>query len=80
MFLSDILPQLVPAILIIIKPLVEAQAGECCPMKMVGSTYYSLLPAPFHGELPDQCFNGCVYTVTGTTSPKFCFQKGSSFH
>ena len=29
-----------------------------------------------------QCINECVYTITDTLSPKFCFQRGSgaSFH
>ena len=84
MFLSNILPRLLSATsLILTQALVEAeQEGKCCPMKMVGSTSYSLLPdqALHGGDLPHQCLDGCVYTVTGTTGPKFCFQKGSRFH
>ena len=49
---------------------------ECCTEKMVGNVSYTLLPGTFHGELPSQCLNGCVYTVSGTSSPKFCFAKG----
>jgi deleted-in-malignant-brain-tumors protein 1 len=49
---------------------------ECCTEKMVGSVSYTLLDAAFHGELPNQCLNDCVYTVSGTSSPKFCFQRG----
>ena len=54
---------------------------ECCTEKMVGSVSYTLLPDLFHGTIPHQCLNHCVYTVTDTLSPKFCFQRGSaSFH
>merc|ERR1719430_2703607 len=57
---------------------------ECCPRKMVGSVSYTLLPASntslpaatSHRELPHQCLNDCVYTVSGTSSPKFCFAPG----
>ena len=40
---------------------VEAQEG-CCPKKTVGSVSYTLLASDFHGELPHQCLNDCVYT------------------
>merc|ERR1711934_751137 len=43
---------------------------------MVGSVSYTLLTDTFPGELPSQCLNGCVYTVSDTSSPKFCFAKG----
>jgi deleted-in-malignant-brain-tumors protein 1 len=58
--------------------MVESQSRleECCTEKMVGSVSYTLLDAAFHGELPHQCLNDCVYTVSGTSSPKFCFQRG----
>merc|ERR1712055_31754 len=49
---------------------------ECCTEKMVGSVSYTLLDGAFHGAIPHQCLNDCVYTVTGTSSPKFCFQRG----
>merc|ERR1719222_487643 len=50
---------------------------ECCPRKMVGSVSYTLLPsATSPRELPSQCRNDCVYTVSGTSSPKFCFARG----
>jgi len=50
---------------------------ECCTRKMVGSVSYTLLPAATsHRELPNQCRNDCVYTVSGTSSPKFCFARG----
>lgn len=55
--------------------MVESRWG-CCTEKMVGSVSYTLLDAAFHGELPHQCLNDCVYTVSGTSSPKFCFQRG----
>ena len=56
----------------------EAGAEQCCPMKTVGNISYSLLSKPFHGELPSQCANGCVYTITNTSNPRFCFQKGKN--
>merc|ERR1712226_300141 len=37
---------------------------------------YTLLADAFHGEIPHQCLNDCVYTVSGTSSPKFCFETG----
>jgi len=49
---------------------------ECCTHKTVGSVSYTLLPEPFHGELPHQCKNKCIYTVSGTSSQKFCFKTG----
>ena len=56
-----------------------AAEDECCKEKKVGSVVYTLLP-PDHADrkLPHQCLNNCVYTLAGTLSPKFCFQKGSS--
>jgi len=54
----------------------DSPSTECCAEKMVGAVSYKLLPGTFHGELPPQCLNGCVYTVSGTSSPKFCFRKG----
>ena len=58
---------------------VEAQEG-CCPKKTVGSVSYTLLmPGTFEGrELPKQCLNDCVYTVSGTVTPMFCFKGGSA--
>ena len=59
---------------------VEIKAEEgCCPRKMVGSVSYTLQPENFHQKLPHQCLNGCVYTVSGTSSPKFCFGAGSIY-
>ena len=41
---------------------------------------YTLLPNHqnflSHRELPSQCINNCIYSVVGSSSPKFCFQKG----
>ena len=56
----------------------EAGAEQCCPMKTVGNISYSLVSKPFDGELPSQCANGCVYTITNTSNPRFCFQKGKN--
>ena len=53
------------------------ESDHCCQEKWVGSVSYTLLP-PTHRELPSQCLNNCVYTVTGTSSPKFCFRRGSA--
>jgi len=65
---------------------VEIQAEEeCCSRKMVGSVSYTLLPPTSHTLLPGpsppelphhQCLNHCVYTVSGTSTPKFCFGTG----
>jgi len=73
MFLTNLLLLLVAKSLVI-----EISAhDECCTRKMVGSVSYTLLPASTsHRELPDQCRNDCVYTVSGTSSPKFCFARG----
>merc|ERR1712130_161976 len=49
---------------------------DCCIQKMVGSISYTLLEGPFQGQIPHQCLNDCVYTVSGTSSPKFCFGRG----
>ena len=58
---------------------VEARAEkECCAEKKVGSVDYTLWPAgAFQGQIPDSCLNNCVYTITGTANPKFCFKTGS---
>ena len=92
MFLSN-LPRLGNAFLLTtIVAMVESQHGpmdqgygsgmeECCREKMVGSVSYTLLDDPFRGQIPHQCLNDCVYTVSGTSRPKFCFERGSvSFH
>ena len=61
------------------QPRSKEASEECCTEKMVGSVSYTLLQSgAFHGQIPHQCPNDCIYTVTGTSSPKFCFQKGSS--
>ena len=55
----------------------EVESRECCKEKRVGSTLYTLDPGLHpHRELPGECLNNCVYTVAGSSSPKFCFQKG----
>jgi len=63
-------------LLLLTGPKVEAQDLECCTEKRVGSVSYTLLPGTFHGELPSQCLNDCVYTVSGNSAQKFCFAKG----
>merc|ERR1712210_190171 len=68
--------QLATVLLLLTRPKVEAKALECCTEKRVGSVSYTLLPGTFHGELPSQCLNDCVYTVSGNSAQKFCFAKG----
>merc|ERR1719500_397466 len=75
MFLTN-LPWLGKAFLLTTTIAMVESLEECCTEKMVGSVSYTLLDAAFHGELPHQCLNDCVYTVSGTSSPKFCFQRG----
>merc|ERR1719460_3031542 len=57
---------------------VEPKMEECCKEKRVGPVFYTLLPdhQSYSRELPEQCLNSCIYTVEGTSSPKFCFQTG----
>jgi len=58
------------------KSVVHSQAEECCAKKKVGGVSYNLLLGIFDGEIPHECLNDCVYTVSGTSSPKFCFKRG----
>jgi len=53
-----------------------ALQDQCCFRKTVGTVSYSLLSDQPTTSVPDQCLNDCVYTVTGTSSPKFCFAAG----
>ena len=82
MFLSN-LPRLGKAFfLTTIVAMVEAHPTvlpmeECCTEKMVGTVSYTLLEEHFQGQIPQQCINNCVYTVTGTSNPKFCEVPGS---
>jgi len=79
MFLTNSPPFGLALLILLAKSMVveiKAQEG-CCPRKMVGSVSYTLLrPENFHQELPHQCLNDCVYTVSGTSNPKFCFGAG----
>jgi hypothetical protein len=72
--------QLATVLLLLTGAVVEASTlrglEECCTEKMVGNVSYTLLPDTFHGELPRQCLKSCVYTVSDTSSPMFCFAKG----
>ena len=91
MFLTN-LPRLGKAFLLLSIAMAESQQGpmdmvmdtlgeECCTEKIVGSVSYTLLQGNFHGSIPHQCLNDCVYTVTDTSSPKFCFGRGlASIH
>merc|ERR1711971_1258597 len=49
---------------------------ECCAQKVVGNVFYTLFHDVFHGSIPHQCLNNCIYTKTGTSSPKYFFEKG----
>merc|ERR1719234_2502068 len=49
---------------------------ECCAQKVVGNVFFTLFNDVFHGSIPLQCLNNCIYTKTGTSSPKYCFEKG----
>merc|ERR1712032_1616440 len=49
---------------------------ECCLEKKVGDTFYTRLDDDFSGLVPDQCLNDCLYTISGTSEPKFCFARG----
>merc|ERR1711962_1627369 len=49
---------------------------ECCQEKNVGNVSYTLLANQYLGKIPDQCLNDCVYTITNSSSPKFCFARG----
>ena len=57
---------------------VEPPVEECCAEKKVGAYTYTLLQDDFHGSIHPQCLNNCVYTLIGTSSPKFCFGRGSA--
>ena len=55
----------------------QRQMEECCMEKRVGDTYYTLLvEESFSGGVPERCLNDCLYTITGTSEPKFCFARG----
>merc|ERR1712172_23483 len=50
---------------------------ECCAQKVVGNVFYTLFHDVFHGSIPHQCLNNCIYTKTfDPTSPKYCFERG----
>jgi len=70
---------LASALLIFTMSRVASQAEECCLKKIVGATSYTLLmPDELASwqEIPDECRNNCIYSVTGTSSPTFCFKGG----
>jgi len=74
------LHKLVNAFFLLTIAMVESESPpmfeECCTEKVVGGVSYSLFHDVFHGSIPHQCLNNCVFTRTGTSSPKFCFQRG----
>merc|ERR1712192_268688 len=53
----------------------EVEGNDCCEEKKVGSVSYTL-HQPHSHTLPDQCLDNCVYTILGSTTPKYCFQQG----
>jgi len=73
-----ILTKLGNAFLLLTIAMVESESPpyECCSEKMVGGVSYTLFNDVFHGSISHQCLNDCVYTRTGTSSPKFCFGRG----
>ena len=48
----------------------------CCRKKIVGSVSFTLVPDAVHAK--EVCHDNCVYTVTGTSWPRYCFQRGDS--
>ena len=74
---TNLSPLLAAIFLLITIDVVES--NECCKEKRVGSVSYTLLEHDGlhpHRELPGECLNNCIYTFAGSSSPKFCFQKG----
>ena len=73
-----ILTKLGNAFLLLTIAMVESESPpmECCTQKIVGDDHYTLWHDLFHRSLPYECLNDCVYTKTGTSSPKFCFVRG----
>merc|ERR1712181_190941 len=53
----------------------EVEGNDCCEEKKVGSVSYTL-HQPHSHSLSEQCLDNCVYTILGSTTPKYCFQQG----
>merc|ERR1711971_1002670 len=65
---------LLPALLLL--TFGKGEGKGCCEEKKVGTISYTLVPHHDHAKLPPQCLNNCIYTVEGSATPKFCFEKG----
>ena len=75
--LRSIMLSSLPALLLLVTETQGAPTDECCREKRVGDTFYTLLiDDSFTGGVPDRCLNDCIYSVTGTSEPKFCFARG----
>ena len=68
---------LLPSVLISKVKGAPTDDSECCLEKRVGDIEYSLVDVGSSSSpVPDQCLNDCVYSVTGTSEPRFCFARG----
>ena len=67
---------LLPSVLITEVQGAPTDDSECCLEKRVGDIEYSLVDVGSSSPVPDQCLNNCVYSVTGTSEPRFCFARG----
>merc|ERR1711934_504812 len=75
--LRSIMLSSLPALLLLVTETQGAPTDECCREKRVGDTFYTLfIDDSFSGGVPDRCLNDCIYSVTGTSEPKFCFARG----
>ena len=66
---------LLPSVLISKVQAAPTDDSECCLEKRVGDIEYSLVDVG-SSLVPEQCLNNCVYSVTGTSEPRFCFARG----
>ena len=68
---------LLPSVLITEVQAAPTDDSECCLEKRVGDIEYSLVDVGSSSSpVPEQCLNDCVYSVTGTSEPRFCFARG----
>merc|ERR1712172_44439 len=74
MFPITNLSLLLPALLLL--TFGKGEGKGCCEEKKVGNVSYTLVPHHDHTKLSPRCLNNCIYTVEGSATPKFCFEKG----
>jgi len=68
---------LLPSVLISQVQGAPTDHSDCCLEKRVGDIEYSLVDVGSSSSpVPEQCLNDCVYSVTGTSEPRFCFARG----